>query len=98
MSGNTTIVSNIAVYDGSNWKPLGLGIQNGMVFSLAVFGSDLYVGGNFNFTLPNGDQAVGVARYDASTGEWDNLGGGIFGSCFFQNSVYSIDTYQKVTA
>jgi hypothetical protein len=72
-------VSNIARWDGSQWHPLGSGV-NSRVYALA-FGPDgsLYAGGWF--TTAGGIAAHGIARWDGS--QWYPLGsgmGGVFSS------------------
>ena len=68
--------SGVARWDGTEWHPLGSGAQNGVspgiVSSLAVSGSEVYVGGQF---IQAGGQAANrVARWDGS--EWHSLGTG----------------------
>ena len=71
--------NHIARWDGSTWSALGGGLRAGIgyvrVSALAVFGSDLYVGGNFRIA---GDVAVNhIARWNGST--WSALGSGVNG-------------------
>ena len=69
--------NHVARWDGSQWHSLGSGAQNGVnglrrasVFALAVWGSDVYVGGGF--FIAGGEYAGGVARWDGR--EWRALG------------------------
>ncbi|UCH85400.1 MAG: hypothetical protein JSW50_06855 [Candidatus Latescibacterota bacterium] len=65
-AGNITAIKT-AKWDGSTWST-GAGIMRGYVQAILAVGSDVYVGGTFNFSgLSN------IGRWD---GSWDNLGGG----------------------
>jgi hypothetical protein len=66
--------TNIACWDGREWKPLGSGVNDyGYVRALAVRGAVLYAGGNFRQV---GDvQANQIARWDGQA--WFPLGSGI---------------------
>lgn len=75
--------NNIAAWDGSAWKSLGLGIS-GTGTSLVVFddgqGPKLYVGGfhqsaGGNFSDGTGKQLRHVSRWDGSA--WTGLAGGV---------------------
>jgi len=78
---NNDAIDYVARWNGTSWQPLGSdglggGALNGFVTSLAVSGTDLYVGGNF--TDPrNGFSTVSaadyIAKWDGST--WSALGG-----------------------
>jgi len=68
-------VTNVARWNGSSWSTLGLGLGQGAlldfdVLSLAVSGSDLYVGGVFS--LAGGNSANNVAKWNLATG-WSPL-------------------------
>lgn len=70
-------VNNIARWDGSEWHSLGSGVESneGLSFdvtSLAVIGSDLFVGGEFQ--RAGGLPANGIARWDGS--DWHVLDAG----------------------
>ncbi|MDQ3703952.1 MAG: S-layer homology domain-containing protein [Chloroflexota bacterium] len=43
---DTTTINNVARWDGSQWHPLGSGV-NGSAFDVAVNATDVYVGGSF---------------------------------------------------
>jgi len=63
-------LNHIARWDGSNWQPLGLGV-NGKVNALAVYNGELYVGGEF--TLAGGIPLNFIAKWDGTN--WlDDLG------------------------
>lgn len=68
--------ANIAGWDGVRWTALATNMQDPgrvvAVNTLAVDGSDLYIGGQFHDL--NGVPATGVARWDGST--WHALGTG----------------------
>ncbi len=68
-------ITNVAKWNGSSWSALGLGVGKGAlldfdVLSLAVSGSDLYVGGAF--ALAGGNDANNVAKWNPTTG-WSSL-------------------------
>ncbi len=84
--------SSIAVWNGSNWSPLGSGVD-GTVSAIAVSGNDVYVGGYF--TNAGGVIAHSIAKWNALTNIWSGLGtgGGVFGgSCCLGGG------YRSVTA
>ena len=64
--------NNIAKYSPSTntWSSLGQG-TNGVVYALAVLGSDLYVGGWFR--QAGGVPANYIAKYSPSTNTWSSL-------------------------
>jgi PKD repeat protein len=76
--------NNIAVWNGSSWSTLAGGVSGryvkrvlfGNVESLAVSGTNLYVGGGF--TTAGGIAANNIAVWNGST--WSALGGGVNGS------------------
>jgi hypothetical protein len=70
-----TAASNIAWWDGTNWFPLGSGV-NSIVRALATDGTNLYVGGSF--TTAGGINATNIAKWDGTN--WSALGGGIVGT------------------
>jgi len=57
----------LAVWNGSNWAPVGGGL-NGPALALAVEGTKLYVGGSF--TRAGSRSVSNLAIYDTSTGQW----------------------------
>ena len=70
----------IAKWNGSSWSALAGGL-NSAVFSLAVSGGDLYVGGTFTRATNAGPVAVAagwVAKWNGSI--WSSLGAGIEGA------------------
>lgn len=64
--------SNIACWDGANWTDVGGGVD-GEVWSLAVHGDELYVGGRFENT--GAGPAANIARWDGSA--WSTLAEGV---------------------
>jgi hypothetical protein len=82
---------NIAMWDGSAWHPLGLGISQpsgfAQVLTMVEFddgnGPALYVGGGFQ--TAGGNPAVRVARWDGS--EWSAVGAG-FGGLVYELTVF----------
>src|SRR5699024_9094902 len=70
-SGDKT-VTNVAVWDGTSWSPLGDGLD-GTVDSLAVYGGKLVAGGSFK---KSGTKEMRhLAVWDGTT--WTELGGGL---------------------
>jgi hypothetical protein len=72
--------NNIAMWNGSSWSALGSGVSGGQflvgVDSLAVSGTNLYVGGSF--TNAGGVAANSIAVWNGSS--WSALGSGVDGS------------------
>src|SRR5205085_3263771 len=65
--------SRVAIWDGSTWRALGVGL-NGDAYALAgAPNGDLIAGGNF--VQAGGAPAVRVARWNGST--WSPLGSGL---------------------
>ena len=64
----------VAQWDGSDWKPLGSGV-NGPVHALAATGTDVYVGGRF--TEAGGQPANNIAKWNGQ--RWEALGEGLDG-------------------
>jgi trimeric autotransporter adhesin len=75
-SANTGGYNNIAMFDGSGWKPLHIGV-NGAVRALTVDTSSntLIAGGDFS--TAGIVSASKLARYSSSTGLWSAIGSGI---------------------
>jgi hypothetical protein len=73
----------VAQWNGSNWSPLGLGMDY-PVFALAVSGSTLYACGGF--TMAGGNPANSIAQWDGSS--WSPLGSGISGQDAYGNGPY----------
>ncbi|MGZ4964512.1 MAG: hypothetical protein ACXWC8_18300, partial [Limisphaerales bacterium] len=63
--------NGLAKWDGTNWSNVGF---KGTAYSLAVDGSDLYVGGGFKTNLA-GLALTNVARWDGAN--WSALGNGV---------------------
>ncbi len=72
---NTGGLLNIARWDGANWLPLPgvLGTTADTAYTMAVIGSDLYVGGTF-LTNSAGVATKRIARWN---GSWSAVGTGI---------------------
>jgi hypothetical protein len=68
----TVPANNIAQWDGTNWIPLGKGIEWGYINSLAIHQGDLVVAGKFSFA--GGILARSIARWNGS--QWSAFGGG----------------------
>src|SRR5437016_8473529 len=67
--------TNIAKWDGRTWSALGPGV-GGVVWDLAVSGSDLFVGGLFN--TAGGMLATNIAQWNGTN--WSALGSGVGGT------------------
>jgi trimeric autotransporter adhesin len=72
-------VGRIAQWDGAAWSVLGSGTNNIFVYSLAVAGNDLYVGGSFS-TVGGIVPANNIAKWDGTN--WTALGSGLTGTTF----------------
>jgi trimeric autotransporter adhesin len=70
-AGNTP-VSNIAMWDGTEWNNLGGG-TNAQVNSLDIFGNKLMAGGWFTI-VAGGKPSVSIAEYDLTITSVDNRG------------------------
>lgn len=66
------LVNNIVAYDGTNWYPLGLGL-NDSVRALKVYDGKLYAGGPFREA--GGEFIRGIACWDGL--KWSRLGQGL---------------------
>jgi hypothetical protein len=64
--------NGLAVYNGSVWEPLGLGVGGGSVMAMAVLGKMLYVGGDFSSA--GGKQLDRVAAWNVETSSWHYVG------------------------
>ena len=69
--GGVNGANNIAVWDGTNWASLGLGVDN-PVETIHYIGNDIYISGPFSNA--GGSSAIGYAMWDGST--WHPLAGG----------------------
>ena len=94
VTGDFTVIggvgaNGVAYYDGTNWFPLGAGLNliagpdpNPTGINIA-FGSDgsLYVCGNFNDAggIAN---TIALARWDFDAATWNSVGGGLDDSAF----------------
>jgi cortical protein marker for cell polarity/beta-propeller uncharacterized protein DUF5122 len=82
-AAGSTVVNNIARWDGTSWQGLNGGVDEGQygglnvrVNAIAVFGTDVYVGGFFGSAGGNTGYNS-IARYSTSTGQWYTLGTGV---------------------
>lgn len=85
--GSVTGFNKIARYSIGNgsfeeiqagtWSPLPGGGVNREVYSLAVFGNEMYVGGEYNFEVSSGapTNLNSIARYNLNTNTWSSLTG-----------------------
>jgi N-acetylneuraminic acid mutarotase len=76
--GAVTNLNRIARFDltTQTWSPLAGNGLNGFVNGLAVFGDNLYVGGNFTQTADGTTTNLGrIARYNLTTNTWFPVSG-----------------------
>ncbi len=75
-------MENIAAYDGSKWRYLGMNETkqgaNGFIRNLLVSGNRLYIGGDFSRFA--GDNTGNIAYYTAANGGWGGIGSPIKGA------------------
>lgn len=69
-------MSGIAMYDGSNWTPLGTGL-NEYVRAIHEYNGDVIAGGYF--TNAGGVPANKIAKWDPATSTWSAMGLGFDG-------------------
>ena len=81
--------SHIARWDGTEWLPLGTGL-NGSVHGIAVSKSDVYAGGQFDDAGANPDADL-IARWDGV--KWHSLGTGIHDGVVNAVAVLGPDVY-----
>ncbi|MEO7300048.1 MAG: hypothetical protein ABI042_15895 [Verrucomicrobiota bacterium] len=87
-NSGTLVVSNLAVWNGTNWSGVGGGVNSG-VGALAFQGDDLYVGGGF--TNVGGVSAFGIAKWDGTS--WSALGAGCKGGAVGSIGILGSDIY-----
>jgi hypothetical protein len=84
----------IACWDGTSWSNLGSGVGGGTypyVFSIIVYGTDVYAGGLFS--TAGGQTVNGIAKWDGTS--WSGLGSGFgygnacgaFAMCIFNGKL-----------
>ncbi len=77
----------IARWDGANWHPLLKGVEN-EVMTIAISGSEVFVGGWFRYVYNNEGKKVkntrGIVKWNGTN--WETVGGGA------SSNVYSIIT------
>lgn len=69
--------NNIAQWDGSNWAPLGTGL-NDIGGTMEIYNNELYVTGSF--TNAGGVTVNKIARWNGTS--WSDVGGGLAGATF----------------
>jgi hypothetical protein len=77
-SAGSTSAGAIAKWNGSSWSSLDIGVSratnlHALVYSLAISGNDLYVGGDFRLAGTNA--ADRIAKWNGSS--WSALGSGV---------------------
>lgn len=87
--------NNIMFWDGSNYFPVGGGVD-GVIFDMTVFNGELYVVGNFN--IAGGVPAKNIAKWDGI--QWCSLGstfdGAIKSVQVFNNELYIGGTFTLI--
>jgi hypothetical protein len=83
--------TNIAKWNGTSWSALGPGIDRGeffsaIVHSVAVSGTDVYVGGNFLGAGPT--DLKNIAKWDGT--QWSPLNSGVSGRQTGIEAVYAL--------
>jgi trimeric autotransporter adhesin len=79
--GAPVFMPSMPLAASKTWNPIGIGLSADWVATIAVDGSNVYVGGSFTDAGGNAD-ADYIARWDGST--WNALGSGL------NDAVYSI--------
>jgi hypothetical protein len=97
----TASAKHIAKWNGSAWSRVGSGVgpekvdewgaEEGDLYAIAVVGTNIYVGGDFNRI--DGVDANGIARWDGA--KWNAIGDGVqnensFEPIFVSGAVYTI--------
>jgi hypothetical protein len=86
----------LAQWNGTDWSALGTiesGSLSGDVNAIAVSGTDVYVGGDFQNVANNGiniPEADYIAKWNTLTNTWSALGGNGGGNGSLNNMVYAI--------
>jgi PKD repeat protein len=76
IDGVTTAFNGVAMYDGSEWTPLGTGV-NSYVRMIHEYNGNLIVGGDFN--TASGVAANKIAKWNPLTSTWSAMGTGMNG-------------------
>jgi hypothetical protein len=92
----------LAMWDGKDWSALGSngagdGALNSDVLALAVIGTDLYIGGTFNWMVINGKSIpdiADIARWDGSS--YHGVGHGDIDNC--DTNCYSLNSHVNALA
>jgi hypothetical protein len=78
-AGGVENTGYIAMWDGAAWNAVGDGRVNGPVNAIAVSGTDVYVGGGFNFLDIIGAGINNIGRWDSDASAWWAVGTGTNG-------------------
>jgi len=81
-------LNRIAKWNGSDWIPLGSGLNN-MVYALAFYNGSLFAGGQF--TTAGGAAVNNIAQWDGS--QWSDVAGGVSGNGTFALAVTGAGLY-----
>ncbi|KAG8833639.1 hypothetical protein FRC18_003299 [Serendipita sp. 400] len=71
--------ANIAQFTSGALSALANQGLNGVVSSMVLYGSTLFVGGSFNSTADNSVSLRNIAAYNVGSNQWSALGGGLDG-------------------
>jgi hypothetical protein len=85
-------LNGIGRFDGTQFQPLGKGVNNGMVRCMQEYNGSLYIGGNF-VTVDSVLNARRIARWDGS--QWHKIGTGLTGGLtnLYAMTVYNGELY-----
>lgn len=83
-------LNNIAKWNGTDWRPLGVGIGGVEVNAMSVYDDTLFAGGYFHYA--GSKTANSIAKWDGTN--WGTLGGGIK-DWINPGFVFSMDTFQN---
>ncbi len=69
--------NKIAVFNGSDWAPLGCGLEEGSIYGMLEYKGELYVTGQFDEI--GCISAKNIARWNKDTSTWEDVSGGLSG-------------------
>jgi hypothetical protein len=97
-NGLFTPLNYVAMWNGSTWSPLGLGL-NGVVYSVAIDSNDnVYFGGSFSALSDSSLILSNIAKWTPSTSTWSALGTGANNGVNKDVTAIAIDSNNDVYA